>query len=58
MKIVNQRNYRLESRMRENRLYGSAGGGAARRSPYPYRSCGHRWQCQERPPAQDLRLET
>ena len=23
--------------MRENRLYGSEGGGAARRSPYPYR---------------------
>ena len=22
--------------MRENRLYGSEGGGAARRSPYPY----------------------
>jgi len=23
--------------MRENRLYGSEGGGALRRSPYPYR---------------------
>ena len=30
------RHCQLESRMRENRLYGSEGGGAARRSPYPY----------------------
>lgn len=28
MKRINQRHCRLESRMRENRLYGSEGGGA------------------------------
>lgn len=36
MKRINQRHCRLESRMRENRLYGSEGGGALTRSPYPY----------------------
>ena len=30
------RPYRLESRMRENRLSGLEGGGADIRSPYPY----------------------
>jgi hypothetical protein len=37
-KRINHRHCFLESRMRENRLYGSEGGGALTRSPYPYRS--------------------
>lgn len=32
----------LESRMRENRLYGSEGGGALTRSPYPHQA--RRWE--------------
>jgi hypothetical protein len=34
---INRSNCRLESRMRENRLYGSEGGVARTRHPYPYR---------------------
>ena len=36
-------NHQLESRMREIRLYGSEGGGAAR-SPYPYH-----WEIEKSP---------
>jgi hypothetical protein len=37
-------NHRLESRMRENRLSGSEGGGTKPiASPYPYRKCYSNW---------------